>query len=299
MMMPEKIVSAGLPLRSGSNDYLKGDLGYKLQETAGIYGFMEGQTRKSLGMGAYDFEPDRPVLQSASEGYGSTRAFWDLNLGGMGDLPLPSEGALGNIELSEIARRFVPHKRSTVNMLNPIKNTMGKKYPFLPGSENFTDFTTGDPFTKVPEGEMRLPGIGYERLNKLYPDRNGRYGAVNQLDILADVAPYSKEYRNLDRRIDKIGLSEEERAIELINKKLGLGKWAVGGTKLIYAYDKDYYDLEREKRLAAGIIDFPGSSNGILDVPLGQEYDNLGFVMNPENEGDGYDNNQHRDDDNE
>lgn len=212
MMMPERIVSSGLPMRSGSNDYLKGDFGYKLQETAGIYGFMEGQFRKSLGMGAYDFEPDRPVLQSASEGYGSTRAFWDLNLGGMGDLPLPSEGALGNIELSEVARRFVPHKRSTVNMLNPIKNTMGKKYPFLPGSENFTDFTTGDPFTKVAEGEMRLPGIGYERLNKLYPDRNGRYGAVNQLDILADVAPYSKEYRNLDRRIDKIGLSEEERA---------------------------------------------------------------------------------------
>ena len=212
MMMPEKIVSSGLPIRSGSNAYLKGDLGYKLQETAGIYGFMEGQTRKSLGMGAYDFEPNKPVLQSASEGYGATRTFWDWNLGGMGDLPLPAEGALGNIELSEIARRFVPHKRSTVNMLNPIKNTMGKKYPFLPGSENFTDFTTGDPFTKVPEGEMRLPGIGYERLNKLYPDRNGRYGAANQLDILADIAPYSKEYRNLDRRIDKIGLSEEERA---------------------------------------------------------------------------------------
>jgi hypothetical protein len=211
MMMPEKIVSSGLPIRSGSNDYLKGDLGYKLQETAGIYGFMEGQTRKSLGMGAYDFEPDKPVLQSASEAYGATRAFWDLNLGGMGDLPLPAEGPLGNIELSEIARRFIPHKRSTVNMLNPIKNTMGKKYPFLPGSENFIDFTTGDPFTKVAEGEMRLPGIGYERLNKLYSDRNGRYGAVNQLDILADVAPYSKEYRNLERRIDKIGLSEEER----------------------------------------------------------------------------------------
>lgn len=211
MMMPEKIVSFGLPIRSGSNDYLKGDLGYKLQETAGIYGFMEGQARKSLGMGAYDFEPDKPVLQSASEAYGSTRAFWDLNLGGMGDLPLPAEGPLGNIEISEIVRRFIPHKRSTVNMLNPIKNTMGKKYPFLPGSENFTDFTTGDPFTKVLEGEMRLPGIGYERLNKLYPDRNGRYGAVNQLDILADVAPYSKEYRNLEKRIDKIGLSEEER----------------------------------------------------------------------------------------
>jgi hypothetical protein len=60
-----------------------------------------------------------------------------------------------------------------------------------------------------------------------------------------------KERVNVIAEFDK--LTDEERAVELINKKLGIGKWAVGGTKLIYAYDKDYYDLERQKREAAGI----------------------------------------------
>jgi len=151
------------------------------------------------------------VLQSASKAYGATRAFWDLNLGGLGDVPLQAEGALGNIEMSEVVRRFIPKERTNVDYINPIKNRMSKEYPFLPGRDNFIDFTTGDPFVKVKEGELRLPGVGYERFNKLYSDQYGRYGAVNQLDILADVAPYSKEFRALDSRIDKIGLSEEER----------------------------------------------------------------------------------------
>lgn len=210
-IMPEKIVSAGLPIRSGSNQYLAGEAGYRLQETFGIYGFGLGNIRKSLGFGSYDFEPDKSVLQSAAKAYGTTRAFWDLNLGGLGDVPTGSEGPLGNIEASEIIRRFIPKERTNVNFINPIKNKMGQENLFLPSSNNFIDFTTGDPFTKVKEGELRLPGVGYERLNKLYSDKNGRYGAVNQLDILADVAPYSKEFKTLNNSIDKMGLSEEER----------------------------------------------------------------------------------------
>jgi hypothetical protein len=210
-IMPAKIVSAGLPIRSGSNEFQSGELGYRLQEAFGIYGFAGGNIRSALGFGSYDFEPDKSVLQSASKAYGTTRAFWDLNLGGLGDIPLQSEGALGNIEASEIVRRFIPKERTNVNFINPIKNTMGKEYPFLPNSSNFIDFTTGDPFTKVKEGELRLPGVGYERFNRVYSDSNGRYGAVNQLDILADVAPYSKEYRALNSRIDKMGLNEDER----------------------------------------------------------------------------------------
>jgi hypothetical protein len=209
-IMPEKIVTAGMPIRTSSNKYLAGEAGYRLQETFGIYGFAGGQLRKSLGFGSYDFEPNKSVLQSASKAYGSTRAFWDLNLGGMGDVPIQSQGPLGNIEASEIIRRFIPKERTNVNFINPIKNKMGQENLFLPSSNNFIDFTTGDPFTKVKEGELRLPGVGYERFNKLYSDKNGRYGAVNQLDILADVAPYSKEYRTLDRSIDKMGLSQEE-----------------------------------------------------------------------------------------
>jgi len=208
---PADIVSSGLPGRTTSRDVIGGEAGYRLQETFGIYGFAAGNIRKSLGFGAFDFEPDRSVLQSASKAYGSTRAFWDLNLGGLGDVPLQAEGALGNIEFSEIVRRFVPKERNNIDYINPIANTMGKQYDFLPGKDNFIDFTKGDPYVKVKEGELRLPGVGYERFNRLYPDKNGRYGAVNQLDILADVAPYSKEYRALESRIDRMGLSEDER----------------------------------------------------------------------------------------
>jgi hypothetical protein len=90
-------------------------------------------------------------------------------------------------------------------------------------------------------------------------------------------------------------LTDEERQIEKVKKILGIGKWAVGGTKLIYAYDADYYDLERQRRLDAGIMDFPGL--GINDVPEGREVDDLGFAEGGEE--DGYDFNQHEDDDNE
>jgi hypothetical protein len=48
-------------------------------------------------------------------------------------------------------------------------------------------------------------------------------------------------------------LNPDEKRVEMTKKRLGLGEWAVGGTKLIYKYDKNFYDLEREKDEAAGI----------------------------------------------
>jgi len=112
--------------------------------------------------------------------------------------------------------------------------------------------------------------------------------------------------RNEKERVNVIAefnkLTDEERAVELMNKRLGLGKWAVGGTKLIYAYDKDYYDLERQKREAAGIIDFPGLGPDQVEALDGREVDEFGFPVfgdaEFEREG-GYDHNQHGDDDHE
>lgn len=180
-----------------------GEIGYRTQEMLGIYGFTFGSLREKFGFGNSDFEPDKAVLQSASKAYGTARAFWDLNLGGLGDVPLTAQGALGNLEFSEIVRRFIPKERTGINYINPIANTMGQQYPFLPGAEYYTDFTRGDPFTKVQEGELRLPGVGYERFNQLYSDATGKYGVLNQLDILADVAPYSQQFKRINKLAEK------------------------------------------------------------------------------------------------
>ena len=58
------------------------------------------------------------------------------------------------------------------------------------------------------------------------------------------------------------GMSRAGKDIEQIKMRLGLGDWSVGGTKGIYAYDAERYDIERDQRAQAGIIDFPGYGPG-------------------------------------
>jgi hypothetical protein len=43
--------------------------------------------------------------------------------------------------------------------------------------------------------------------------------------------------------------SDEDRVVEMIKKKIGIGRWAIGGSKLIWAYNPEQYDKEREARL--------------------------------------------------
>lgn len=211
--MTNEVVPNLNPIKSTSARVQASQLGYELQEMAGIYGFAFGSLREAFGFGGQDLSPKRPVYTSAARAYGSERRFWDLNFGGMGDLPTPFEGDYANLELSEIVRRFVPHRRRDIIEMNPIPNTMGKEYPWLPGENYFTNFHRGDPYALIAEGEMRLPGAAWERFNKLHPDQTGRYGIVDQLKILGDVAPYSDQYRSLLRSVTKAPLTQEERDI--------------------------------------------------------------------------------------
>ena len=210
-VMNPRIVPSGTPISPSTAQFQGGEIGYRIQEMAGIYGFGFGNLRESLGFGQADFEHQRAVLQSASKAYGSSRAFWDLNLGGLGDIPLGSNEGIGNLEFSEIVRRFVPKDRTNVDYINPIRNKMGMMNPWLPGAEYYTNFQTGDPFTRVQEGEIRLPGIGYERFNKLHPDATGRYGLIDQMKILGNVAPYSNQYRIIAGQVNKMNLGPDER----------------------------------------------------------------------------------------
>ena len=50
-------------------------------------------------------------------------------------------------------------------------------------------------------------------------------------------------------------MTPEEKRLELLNKRLGLGDWARGGSKGIYAFDPEQYDFERDQRIQMGIFD--------------------------------------------
>jgi len=212
-MMDPRIIAGASPISTRSLKFGMSQLGYEAQELAGIYGFAFGALRSNLGLGNQDMSPERPVLASASKAYGSTRGFWDLNIGGLGDFPLPIEGNLSNLEFSEIARRFIPKERKDIQYINPIKNDMGIMYPWLPGSDYYLNFKQGDPYTHVPEGEMRLPGKGYERFHRLNSDISGKYGLVDQFKILGDVAPWSQEYRQLDSMMGQLNMSSKQAEI--------------------------------------------------------------------------------------
>jgi hypothetical protein len=51
-------------------------------------------------------------------------------------------------------------------------------------------------------------------------------------------------------------MTPEEKKADLMMKRLGLGQWAVGGTKAVYTLDPDQLDREREQRIEMGLGDF-------------------------------------------
>ena len=66
---------------------------------------------------------------------------------------------------------------------------------WLPGDDYMTNFKVGDPYVKIDDGYARLPGAGYEALHPELKDVGPEaYPDIHKLRILADVAPYSREY---------------------------------------------------------------------------------------------------------
>jgi hypothetical protein len=136
-----------------TNQYLN------FSEVSGMYGFL------ATGFGTG--KPGAGQTQIETSGWSTSfnRDFWDSEMGGLSG------------DLSEIFRRLVQDKRSDVNYYNPIRNRMPD---WLPGAGSFIDFQHGDPYVKVPHGEERLPGEGYERMNHIsMPD---------ELDMTNDAA---------------------------------------------------------------------------------------------------------------
>ena len=77
-------------------------------------------------------------------------------------------------------------------------------YPIVYGfemqaDESFCTAGVATHNTKLPKGEMRLPGPGFLSMNELHPDmfstERDPYGSFDRMKILADIAPNSPEYK--------------------------------------------------------------------------------------------------------
>ncbi len=168
-MLADSEVISDLMTQGKGNDYVH-EMTVATRNITGLYGYLA-----SVAFGYGENNQKRIATSQNMESF--SRQFWDWSVGGM-DMP--------GSDRMEIIRRFIPNYQRQA-MVNPLMNDMPD---WLPERMRF-----GDPFASIPKGEARLPGRGYESLNQLHPDIYGRYGAFDRFKILADVAPYSPEYK--------------------------------------------------------------------------------------------------------
>lgn len=95
---------------------------------------------------------------------------------------------------------------------------------------------------------------------KKYSTENMKYSPAEIQLIIAKIA--EKEKDGIISFFEGLKKDPARFEAEMTKKRLGIGRWAVGGTAAIRKYDDDHYEFEREERLKAGIIDFPGMDGG-------------------------------------
>lgn len=239
----------GVPESPYNTTGLVGEQVYRLQEMIGLPGFSMMSIKEWL-TGTPDWFDQRERLESSRRMTGFERSYWDLELGGL-------------MGTTEAFRRLFPHRRRQIPLYNPIPNMMPG---WLPGpGEKSPDFLHGDPYVKVPEGELRLPGRGYEAR---FPELEGvapeDYPLIHKYKILADVAPYTenfKEHLHMVRKARKEdSWSEyEERIYQQTQNQLQQRKTKVEFqeyqhlTSMGDIFGEDHYDGEDSAGLVGAI----------------------------------------------
>ena len=112
---------------------------------------------------------------------------------------------------TEPIRRLIQREEPTPQA-NEIPNTMSS---WLPGDDYLINFRKGDPFAKIDQGYARLPGAGYAAVHPELKDvKPENYTDIYKLSILADVAPYSREYNIYRQAVAKEAQNNTQLRIE-------------------------------------------------------------------------------------
>lgn len=166
----------------------------KLTEQAGLRGFVLSNL-----VGFKDRDYASPMVERADSLLSAGRSFWSMNLGDPAGL-------------SESARRYLTRDRNTY--FNPLTN-LGSEIPWLPKDDFYLDFSRGNYYNKVNEGELRLPGPGFETL---HPELKGlhpaNYPLAYRYKVLAGTAYGSEEFKfakqQLIEKMQRNELSDKE-----------------------------------------------------------------------------------------
>ena len=216
----------GAPVAKDDPSQLLNELNYRRREAVGLMGFMEGALTKEA-LGREEFLANKQTLAAMGGETGAEYWLWKhMNLG-------------GGIGTTEVVRRFIPRTRSYLDTYNPLRNLMPSWMP----EDYFLDLRTGNPFEKIPEAEIRLPGTGYAAL---HPEVEGlspeEYPLAHKVKILGDVAMYSAEYRNAlaqaKRSLNNMStaevamIRETERQVKEKKKRRGFQDYVFSGDQL-------------------------------------------------------------------
>jgi hypothetical protein len=253
----------GAPISPYGGKGVIGEQAYRMTEMFGLPGFSMGAIKEAITGEETLFAQERQ-LESAQRLFGAERAYWDLEIG-------------GGIGTTELFRRLYPHRRREIPLYNPIRNRMPG---WLPGpGERSPDFLHGDPYVKVKEGEIRLPGPGYAAF---FPELEGvapeDYPLLHRYKILADIAPYSTQFdtvRAQMRAARRQGqVSEQELdTLQSIDEQLKARKQKK--TFYPYQYKERAYATEAEAALTAWNEAQKEETPSAMEVALGRYWETL------------------------
>ncbi len=195
-------LGAGVPRSPYEGIQALGAIQYTFREIEGLTGYGKNVLQK-IFTGREVLGTRELLFETSNMMDSSIEAYWDKELGGFGFL-------------SEPIRRIFIRPRAEIETYNPIMNTMPSYIP--------EKFKRGDPYRKIANGFLRLPGAGYESVN---PDVAGLdpedYPDIHKYKILSDLAPSSRNTLKLrkslmERDIGGALTEHESKMLKEINK---------------------------------------------------------------------------------